>query len=459
MAPGEKTVFISYRRSNAAWALAVFQNLIQHGYDVFFDYDGIASGDFETVILENVRSRAHFLVLLTPSALERCGDPNDWLRREVETALVSRRNVVPLMLEGFDFGSAGIDQHLTGELNALRRYNALRVPMEYFDEAMERLRRKFLSIALEDVPHPASSATRRAAEEQQAAAKRAAPVGDNELKAQEWFEKALQTEDIAERIRLNTEAIRLKPDYAVAFHNRGGDHWRAKDYVAAWNDYTEAIRLNPKLNLTFECRGKLLLECGDADLALADYNEAVRLDPQSSNAYCGRGKTHNLRRHPSEARQDFDEAIRLNRNNADAFWERGHLIQEMGDLEGALRDYDRSIVLVQTECAYYNSRALVRWQMNDLNGAFNDFTSAIEIEPDNAYLFSNRGRLRQCQGDQDGAARDFTEAIRLLPDDPSTVTFLRDRAKVHIAMGERRKAKADESEATRIERMQASHAK
>src|SRR5271166_2223435 len=97
----EKTVFISYRRTNVPWALAIFQNLTQHGYDVFFDFSGIASGDFENVILENIHARAHFVVLLTPSALERCGDPEDWLRREIEAALESRRNIVPLMLEGF----------------------------------------------------------------------------------------------------------------------------------------------------------------------------------------------------------------------------------------------------------------------------------------------------------------------------------------------------------------------
>jgi hypothetical protein len=71
----EKTIFISYRRTDESWALAIFQNLTQHGYDVFIDYDGIASGNFETVILENIRARAHFLVLLTPTALERCHDP------------------------------------------------------------------------------------------------------------------------------------------------------------------------------------------------------------------------------------------------------------------------------------------------------------------------------------------------------------------------------------------------
>jgi hypothetical protein len=82
----EKTVFLSYRRTTVAWALNIYQNLTQHGYDVFFDFQGIASGDFESVILQNVRARAHFLALLTPSALERCNEPDDWFRREIETA-------------------------------------------------------------------------------------------------------------------------------------------------------------------------------------------------------------------------------------------------------------------------------------------------------------------------------------------------------------------------------------
>ena len=81
----EKTVFLSYRHTNVSWALAIFQDLTQHGYDAFFDFMSIASGDFERVILENIMSRAHFIVLLTPSALERCGDPADSLRREIET--------------------------------------------------------------------------------------------------------------------------------------------------------------------------------------------------------------------------------------------------------------------------------------------------------------------------------------------------------------------------------------
>src|SRR5580700_5733086 len=142
----EKTVFLSYRRTNMPWALAIFQNLTTNGYDVFFDYNGLASGDFEGVILGNITARAHFLVLLTPSALERCDDPSDWLRREIEAALDNRRNIVPLMFEGFDFQTPKIASQLTGKLAALSHYNAVRIPPDYFDEAMNRLRDRFLNV-------------------------------------------------------------------------------------------------------------------------------------------------------------------------------------------------------------------------------------------------------------------------------------------------------------------------
>jgi tetratricopeptide (TPR) repeat protein len=245
----EKTVFISYRRTNFFGALAIYQDLTQHGYDAFFDFEGIASGDFEQVILENIRARAHFLVLLTPSALERCGDPGDWLRREIETALEARRNIVPLMLEGFDFSTPSIASQLTGQLALLRRYNALDVPARYFAVAMSYLHERYLNVALDSVPHPASAPAQQAAEAQQTAASAAPAVGQEELTAQTWFEKGFNVHafDSDEKIRCYTEAIRLKPDYADAYYNRGLARRAKGDHDGALKDYAEAIRLKPDL--------------------------------------------------------------------------------------------------------------------------------------------------------------------------------------------------------------------
>jgi tetratricopeptide (TPR) repeat protein len=239
------TIFLSYRRTNIPWALAIFQNLTHNGYDVFFDYLGIASGDFESIILGNITARAHFLVLLTPSALERCDAPADWLRREIETALANQRNIVPLMLEGFDFGSPKIASKLTGNLAALRHYNGLSIPPEYFLEAMERLRGTYLNIPLASVPHPASSFAQQAATEQKQAAVAAPAVHEGELTAQQWFERGLAAVDIDEQLRFYNEAIRLKHDYAAAFYNRSNARRAKGDQEGAFQDYNQAVRLEP----------------------------------------------------------------------------------------------------------------------------------------------------------------------------------------------------------------------
>ena len=240
----EKTVFLSYRRTNLPWALAIFQNLTHHGFDVFFDYEGIASGNFEGVILENIRARAHFVLLLTPSALKRCNEPGDWLRREIEAALDGKRNIVPLMLEGFDFGTPDIASQLTGKLAVLRNYNGHSIPPAYFLEGMERLRTRFLSVPLQAVLHPASPSAQQAAEDQTVAAKTAPAVQEEELSAQQWFERGFAATELDEAVRFYTQALRLKSDYSVALFNRGLAYYSRGEFEKALQTSTEPSNSN-----------------------------------------------------------------------------------------------------------------------------------------------------------------------------------------------------------------------
>jgi formylglycine-generating enzyme required for sulfatase activity len=175
MARIEKTVFLSYRRVDISWALAVYQNLTAHGYDVFLDYTNIPAGDFEQVIISNIKARAHFLVILTPTALDRCSEPGDWLRREIETAIDEKRNIVPLFFDDFNFGTPAVSEKLTGTLATLKQYNGLEVPAGYFGEAMTRLRDKYLNVALKAVLHPVSDEVQKVVKEQQEAANKAKP--------------------------------------------------------------------------------------------------------------------------------------------------------------------------------------------------------------------------------------------------------------------------------------------
>ncbi|MEX2212642.1 MAG: toll/interleukin-1 receptor domain-containing protein [Phycisphaeraceae bacterium] len=103
----QKTVFISYRRDDVgrSFARSIKLSLTQQGYDVFLDVDDIASGDWATQILTEVPLRAHFLLLLTRNALDRCADENDWVRREFQLAVETHRNIVSVAEDAVELGS------------------------------------------------------------------------------------------------------------------------------------------------------------------------------------------------------------------------------------------------------------------------------------------------------------------------------------------------------------------
>ncbi len=290
----EKTVFISYRRANKPWALFIYQNLTNHGYDVFIDFQNINSGNFETAILDNIRARAHFVVVLTASALENCKNPGDWLRREIETAMDEKRNIVPLMVEGFDFGSPLIKNALTGKLATLSQINGLRIPDDYPFEAIDRLRERYLNVALSDVNLPILQLeAKEIAITEKSAANEAPPVKEEQLTAQTWFERGYvfdESDNSDEAIRCYTEAIRLQPDFAEAYYNRGTIYGKVKGNLdAAIDDFSKAIKLESDFAEAFDNRGIALSLKGDFDGGIADHTEAIRLRPDEPTTYNNRG--------------------------------------------------------------------------------------------------------------------------------------------------------------------------
>jgi len=228
MARIEKTVFISYRRTDVYTALAVYENLKNQGYDVFFDYRSISSGDFEQIITSNIRARAHFLLILTPTALDRCNEPGDWLRREIELAMDEKRNVVPLFFKGFRFGSSspsgiskwlrfGKPEVLTGKLGQLTRYNGLNVHEDYFDEAMARLQTEYLSKPLDTVLHPVSTQVRKVVKEEQDAADEALKQKEDAKKPEKTVdEKSVEKNESPKPITLEFEKNEVgRPDESL----------------------------------------------------------------------------------------------------------------------------------------------------------------------------------------------------------------------------------------------------
>ena len=133
-------IFISYRRDGGDMtAMYIFQELKDRGYQAFYDVEVLRSGKFNEALLANIRACKDFILILSPHALDRCINPDDWVRQEIAEAIRLEKNIVPILLNGFQF-----PEELPKEIDSLRFHTGLTSNTEYFQESMDRLCDRFL---------------------------------------------------------------------------------------------------------------------------------------------------------------------------------------------------------------------------------------------------------------------------------------------------------------------------
>lgn len=107
------------------------------------------------------------------------------------------------------------------------------------------------------------------------------------------------------------QAIRLDPNRASLFRDRGLAHKENGELDLAIADDDEAIALAPNLAAPYYERGLALVAKGDLDLAVLSFNTAIRLAPDHADARLNRGLALLAQGRPEEARADFEAVLAL----------------------------------------------------------------------------------------------------------------------------------------------------
>ncbi len=151
------------------------------------------------------------------------------------------------------------------------------------------------------------------------------------------------------------QALRLDPNYALAYYNKGKAFRGLKRHEESISAYDQAIRLDPTYTNAYYNKGIALNELKRYEEAITADDQAIRLDPTDALAYYNKGVSlRELKRH-EEAISANDQAIRLDPTYASAYYNKGVSLGELKRYEEAITAYDQAIHLNPNHFnAYYN---------------------------------------------------------------------------------------------------------
>ncbi len=160
-----KGIFISYRRADSApYAGRICDHLRRTfpSVSVFMDVEAINPGaDFIKAVDANLADSAVVLAVIGPqwnsirdsNGQRRVEDPNDYVVRELATAIQRQANVIPLLVGGAQMPGAAT---LPPSLQELSRRNAMEISDNRFAEDAERLCKAIagaLDLPQDDAPY------------------------------------------------------------------------------------------------------------------------------------------------------------------------------------------------------------------------------------------------------------------------------------------------------------------
>ena len=195
-------------------------------------------------------------------------------------------------------------------------------------------------------------------------------------------------------------------------------------------EYNEAIRLNPDSAEVYFDRGLARALLYQDPGAIADYDEAIRLDPNFAEAYFHRACLKDylaLRESTIAARRaglhsviaDFDEVIRRDPNFrflSDTYYRRGNAKYNLDQYEAAIADFDEALNLDPGAPGILSERKDAEDILNFYEEGIVGFDEKILQNPDDVSTYKIRGETKGFLGRMQEAAADFQKILELTTD-------------------------------------------
>lgn len=231
--------------------------------------------------------------------------------------------------------------------------------------------------------------------------------------------QAIAENELNKKIELYTEAIKINPNIAGLYINRGIAYAHKGEYDKAIKEnFDEAIRININDAEAYYNRGFAYYKQDEYVNAIKNYDKAIDINENYAEAYNNRGIAYgNLGKYRRAITENFMKAIELNPNYAEAYYNLGLTYDKVGDCDKAIESYNKAIELNPNYVDAYINLGSTYCDKGEYDKAIENCDKAISAinNPICADAYNSRGIAYAMKGDYDKAIKDNNEAIRINP--------------------------------------------
>jgi tetratricopeptide (TPR) repeat protein len=236
-------------------------------------------------------------------------------------------------------------------------------------------------------------------------------------------EQYVEDEEHEKAIAAYSRAIELKPDYAIAYHNRGLLHANLDLNEKAIEDFDKAIELDDQFLDAYRNRGQLQLKLKNYVQAIESFSQLLDLEPKDASAHSNRGLAYAATGQFDKSVADFDSAISLGSENVVVWLNRGRVHVQLGNSDNALKDFSKVVELKPDDPQAYLQLGSEYSKKGDFVKAIGNFDKVIELNPEDSDTIRKRGWAQFSKGDSTKAIVDLSRAIALNTKDAVALNY------------------------------------
>ncbi|MYF77748.1 MAG: tetratricopeptide repeat protein [Acidobacteria bacterium] len=185
-----------------------------------------------------------------------------------------------------------------------------------------------------------------------------------------------------EAIRHLEDAVRVRPDFALALSDLGRLHFLNGDVERAVALFSRAIAASPELPQAHHNLGTVRLAQRNREEAEARFRRALEEWPEFAEAHYGLGEALEAESQPDEAFEHYRRAVSAKPDFALAHFRLGNLLARSDDGDAAIRHYDAAIAAEPDFVPPRFNRAAVLARQGKADEAALALEQLLELEPD-----------------------------------------------------------------------------